>query len=301
MGEPLGEAWDLPLDRAPIVWLDLEMTGTDPEVDRVCELAAIRVEGGRESALISLVGSDAAVGDSERIHGIGDDALAGAPNLEALGGPLATILEGAVVVGHNVSFDLAFLAAAVARGELASSPRHALDTRALARRAWHRGGYGLAVLAAELGLPAPTHRAEADARAAGALLAELVRALRPTTARHLWEAQQIAGGPRLREDVACALRAAFEARRTVRVSYRVPGRAAFEDELEVWTLAPPRVEGRLRGRGVTRVLRGDRLLWAEPTDAPYGVPEGFVSQCPPEECPPEECPPEDGPPSESTP
>lgn len=281
MSEPIGDAWDRPLERAPLVWLDLETTGTDPDVDRVCELAAIRLEGDGETCLVSLVASGAPVGDSERIHGIGDAALTGAPTLDSLRAPLAAILEDAVVVGHNIDFDLAFLAASVARGELDGSPSHALDTRALARRAWHRGGYGLASLAKELGLPAPTHRAEPDARAAGALLRELVRFLRPSSARDLWEAQQIGDGPRLRGDVARALRGAFEAQRTVRVGYRVPGREAFEDELEVWTLAPPRVEGRLRERGVTRVLRGDRLLWAEPTEAAYRVPEGFVSQCPP--------------------
>jgi DNA polymerase-3 subunit epsilon len=286
VSEPLGEAWDQPLDRAPLVLLDLEMTGTDPDADRVCELAAIRVDHGRETTLISLVASSASVGDSERIHGIGDASLVGAPTLDALRAPLGAILEGAVVVGHNIGFDLAFLAAAVARRELDACPSHALDTRALARRAWHRGGYGLAALAAELALPPPTHRAEADARAAGALLRELARALRPSTARDLWEAQQIAGGPRLRGDVARTLRDAYEAQRTVRVSYRVPGRAAFEDELEIWTLAPPRVEGRLRERGLTRVLRGDRLLWAEPTTATYRVPVGFVSQCPPADSPP---------------
>lgn len=278
---PAGAPWDTRWATAPRVWLDLETTGTDPEASFVCELAAIRVEGGREVArCVSPVRPPAPVGRSEAVHGLSDEALADAPPLAALAGRLEALLRGAVVVGHRVGFDLAFLAAAARRGELPPPPTQALDTRALARRAWNRGRYGLAALCEAHDLPAPTHRAEADARACGALSEVLAGELRAATPRQLWQAQRSGRPVRFREDVARALRAAHDGRRTVRVAYRVPGRPPFVDELEVWALAPPRVEGRLRDKGVVRVLRGDRLLWAEAAGTRYTVPDDYRSCLP---------------------
>ena len=43
---PPGSPWDDPIDRAPLVFLDLEMTGLRPADDRVIEICAERVEGG---------------------------------------------------------------------------------------------------------------------------------------------------------------------------------------------------------------------------------------------------------------
>lgn len=272
--EPVGAPWDAPFGAAPRVLLDLETTGIDPDRAFVCELAAIRFEGGRESdRLITLVRPPEPVGESVNVHGITDAQLAGAPPLSSCAEPLARLLRGACIVGHRVGFDLSFLQAAARRGEVPAPPRHALDTRAIARRAWHRGSYGLAALCAERGLPGPTHRAEADARAAGALLEVLAEELRIKTPRHLWQSQR-RRPIRFRTDVEEVLAAAVRERRTVRVSYRVPGRDPFEDELEVWVLVPPRVEGWLRERG-RRTLRGDRLLWAEVTESSYTVPDHY--------------------------
>lgn len=272
---PAGSPWDAPFAEAPRLLLDLETTGTDPADAFVCELAAIRLEGGRETGrCVTLVRPPGPVGDSASVHGITDAQLAEAPPLAACAERLERLLAGAVVVGHRVGFDLAFLDAAHRRGELPAPPVNALDTRALARRAWHRGGYGLAALSAEHGLPAPVHRAEADARASGALLEVLAKDLRVETPRQLWQAQRSGKPIRFRDDVARTLATAEGERRVARVAYRVPGRHPFVDELEVWTLIPPRVEGRLRGRGV-RTLRGDRLLWAELTDARYTVPDTY--------------------------
>src|SRR5690606_25863002 len=125
------------------------------------------------------------------------------------------------------------------------------------QRAWLRGSYGLAALAEREGICAPSHRAEPDARSAGALLGVLARALRAQTPRQLWQAQRKDKPIRMRDDVERALRAAMDGRRTVRIAYRVRGRAPFEDELEIFSLVPPRVEGWLRNRRVVRILRGD--------------------------------------------
>lgn len=261
--EPPPGVWDRPLEDAALLFVDLETTGTDPAASAICELAAIRMVNGREiDREVSLVRAPP-VGESATIHGIHDEALVGAPELGALRSRLAALSADAVVVGHRIGFDLAFWAAASERGELAAPPTHALCTRALARRAWHRASFGLAALCEELDLPAPAHRAEPDARACAALLGELAAALRARTPRQLWQAQRTGKPIRFRDDVADVLRRAAEEGRPARIAYRVPGRHAFVDELEVRSLEPPRVEGRLRERGLVKTLRGDRLLWAE--------------------------------------
>ena len=279
--EPAAPEWDAPLAEVPLLWLDLEMTGVDPETDHICEVAALRVQGGEETErLVTLVKPPVPVGASEAIHHISDDALADAPTLETLRAPLERLLEGAIVVGHTIGFDLKFLRAAAARGWLDPPPMHALDTRLLARRAWHRPSYGLRALAEEHALPLPTHRAEPDAIAAGKLLEVVARELHASTARQLWQSQRRGDPIRFRDDVEAILRRARDEGRAVRVAYRVPGRDPFIDTLEPWAIEGPRVEGRLHERDVRGILRGDRLLWAEPTEQRFSVPEGFVSSCP---------------------
>ncbi|MDQ3032199.1 MAG: hypothetical protein M3Y87_07275, partial [Myxococcota bacterium] len=142
------------------------------------------------------------------------------------------------------------------------------DTRGLAQRALRAGSASLAALAKDLALPRPTHRAEPDVIATRALFDRLRAILRPTTARHLLLAQDVGGRASLRDDVEVVLREALESERAVRVCYRVPGRSPIVDELDVWALEPPRVEGWLHRKSVRRALRGDRLLWVEATDLP---------------------------------
>lgn len=260
-----GSPWDSPFEQAPLVWLDLEMTGLDTDADRICEVAALRVQGGQTvDKLVSLVCPGVPVGASEAVHRLSDEALANAPTLGSLGGALHRLLEGAVLVGHAVRYDLAFLSAAAARGEIHTPPVHALDTRLLARRCWHRGSYALSALTAELGLTSPTHRAEADAVAAGQLLEVVRRRLKVGTPRHLLQAQTRDAPPRFRDDVHAALSAAQAAEAPVRFAYRVPGRDPIEDVLTITALSASHVDGHLAERGLKKTLRGDRMLWAEP-------------------------------------
>ncbi|WP_157069498.1 PolC-type DNA polymerase III [Sandaracinus amylolyticus] len=276
-------SWDEPLSRVALAFLDLEMTGCDPANDRICEVAIHRVVGGEVvDRVVSLIDPGVSVGASVEVHGITDAMLAGAPLLEALSARIGEVLEGAVVIGHAIAFDLAFLRAAVARGELAWAPEVAIDTRGLAQRALRVGSASLAALAQDLALPRPTHRAEPDVLATRALFDAICEVLRPETARHLLLAQDVGGRATLRGDVEATLRDAHAQGRAVRVCYRVPGRRAIEDLFDVWALEPPRVEGWLHDKQVQRALRGDRLLWVEATDEPVArtAPAGWTPTIP---------------------
>lgn len=267
------EIWEQPIDSVPLAFLDLETTGVDPERDRICEIAIVRVIGGQiVDRVVSLIDPAMPVGASREVHGLDDAMLAGAPALREIAPAIARALDGAIPIGHAVAFDLAFLRAAAARGEIADSPVRALDTRALAQRALRSGSAALAALAGDLALPAPTHRAEPDVIATRALFDRIAATLRPATARHLELAQDIGGKAALRDDLEALLAEAIVRGHAVRICYRVPGKNPFVDLFDPWVLAPPRIEGWMHARAGQRALRGDRILWAEPTDQPFARP-----------------------------
>lgn len=278
---PAGSLWDRPWSEVEHVVLDLETTGTDAQSARICEIAWERrdARGALIDRFETLVGSDALVGASEAVHGLSDTALVGAPALGAIRARLEDALAGAILVGHRISYDLAFLAAASARGELAPPPEHALDTKRLAMRCTHGVPTSLRGLSEALSLPLPSHRAGPDVRATAALFDRLVEILRPTTPRDLWIAQSIDGRAQIRADVRDVLERAIALSRVVRLTYRVPGKPAVEDELEPWALVGPHVEGKLARKG-RKVLRGDRILRAELGDRVFAPPARWASGLP---------------------
>ena len=155
-----------PLHDIPLAFLDVETTGASAEFgDRVIEVGVARVEGGRVVAEYEQL-----IDPRRRISagvtvltGITQEMVAGQPTFTDQLPRLMPLLEGAVVVGHNVRFDLSFL-----RKEFrccgkeidsALSNAHVMDTVRIARRRFGRGGNGLQVLCRRLGYePTVTHR-----------------------------------------------------------------------------------------------------------------------------------------------
>ncbi len=167
----------------PIAVLDTETTGASAAWGhRVIELGIVRLEGGR------VVGEYQQLIDPLRPIGWGVTALTGISQQMVQGQPTFAqqwpaalqLLRGAVLVGHNVRFDLSFLhqEMAVLRTTLAESLQAqppVLDTLRLARRQFGRGGNGLQNLSSRLGIPpAVAHRALADAQTTAAVLEKLL-------------------------------------------------------------------------------------------------------------------------------
>lgn len=156
---------DVGLEQARFAVLDLETTSLAARVGRIDELAMLVVEAGEVVEEIEVVGLDAS--SPETLHRV------------------ALLAREAVIAGHNVRFDLAFLErATAAAGVRIASP--VVDTLTLARRllAGRVERFSLAVLAEFLGTTAvPCHRALPDARAAAELLACLVTVARERGAR----------------------------------------------------------------------------------------------------------------------
>ena len=99
------------------VLLDLETTGGNAVRDRITEIAAVRFEHGVEVARWStLVNPGVYIsGFIEQLTGISNALVADAPSFDEVAPQLLKLLDGAVLVAHNVRFDHGFLLNALAR------------------------------------------------------------------------------------------------------------------------------------------------------------------------------------------
>ncbi|MAM75467.1 PolC-type DNA polymerase III [Tistrella mobilis] len=132
-----------PLDRLPVLSLDLETTGLEVTTDRMVSAGAVCMVGGRlflADVLDMLVDPGGPVpAAATRIHGIDRAMLQGAPPPVVAVERLTVLAAGRVVVGHNIGFDLAVLRAEAARAGHAvpdwlEPGGPALDTLRLAAR-----------------------------------------------------------------------------------------------------------------------------------------------------------------------
>ena len=100
------------------VVLDLETTGLSPANDEIIDIAAVRyISGAKVSEFSTLVKPSVPIPQEiTDITGITDDMVADAPDIdEALDGLSMFLNPDDLVVGHNVGFDVRFLAAAYSR------------------------------------------------------------------------------------------------------------------------------------------------------------------------------------------
>ncbi|HRP95331.1 MAG TPA: exonuclease domain-containing protein [Rhodocyclaceae bacterium] len=99
------------------VLVDVETTGANPVIDRVTEIAVLRVERGAiVSRGQSLVNPQRPIPPLiERLIGITDEMVSGAPTFAELAGQVRSLLDGAVFVAHNARFDYGFICNEYAR------------------------------------------------------------------------------------------------------------------------------------------------------------------------------------------
>jgi DNA polymerase-3 subunit epsilon len=268
---PAGDPWDAPLERAPLAFVDVEMTGLVPARDRVVELCVERVQGGAVVAeLASLVRPEplpSRVGN-QHVHGLDAAALAAAPTFAELAPWLLAVLDGAVLVAHGARWDVAFLQAELARAGVSWGCPHHIDTVALARRLLVSDSYRLASLARQFDIDNTAHhRAGNDVRVVRALWQELVDALGDVakSPRALWEASR--GRLPLRKDILERAELAAADQRLAAVRYRSVAKGPQELQFVVTSvrrdLDPPLVLGYLHESRGRRELRADRILSLE--------------------------------------
>nr|MCS5671884.1 exonuclease domain-containing protein [Acidimicrobiales bacterium] len=116
--------------------VDLETTGISPAECSITEIAAVKLRGGEcLGTFQSLVDPGCGIPPSITVlTGITSAMLVDAPRIAKVLPSLLEFLGDAVVVGHNVRFDLAFLRAALAGADRPPLSNRSIDTCGLARR-----------------------------------------------------------------------------------------------------------------------------------------------------------------------
>ena len=174
----LADEWDGEhrMDCLPLVAIDTELTGLDPQLDRIIEIACVVRDNGEVSRHHWLVNPGRPIPQAAfEVHGIGDEDVADKPSFPEIASELLAVLGRGVPVAYNAEFDRKVLSSELARcGPLESAPPAArrnvewLDPLIWAREL-HRmeKGKSLSEVCARLGIEVErAHRAVDDADAA---------------------------------------------------------------------------------------------------------------------------------------
>ncbi len=155
--------------------IDLETTGGSPQTCGITEIGAVKLRGGEcLGRFQTLVNPGVAIPPTITVlTGITQSMVVPAPRIETVLPSLLEFIGDAVIVGHNVRFDLGFLRHALERAGQPPLRNRNIDTYALAKRLVRDEvrNLKLGTLAQHFRLPnGPNHRALDDALATGDLL-----------------------------------------------------------------------------------------------------------------------------------
>ena len=164
-------------ERGTLIVFDCETTGIDPLQDEIIELAAYKIQQGRiADTFHKYLKPTKSVGRSVHVHGLSDAFLAKhGRDPRAVLHEFAEFIDGGLLVGHNVLFDIRMLENACSRSGIPFTRHTWADTLTIARRFLATNTCSLGELAAQLNLSEkPTHRAIDDVAATWELLQHLI-------------------------------------------------------------------------------------------------------------------------------
>ena len=161
---------------SPMVVFDTETTGTGRQ-DRLVEFGAVRFERGQAPEIHSFLINPQILMPfyAERVHGISDAMVAGAPTIRAVWPQIEAVFSGALALAHNLAFDRRMLEQEADRiGR--SFTLEGRCTLQLAKRVHPersgRGAHTLDGMSRLHGVPNPeAHRALGDAQTTARMLA----------------------------------------------------------------------------------------------------------------------------------
>ncbi|WCO65646.1 DEDD exonuclease domain-containing protein [Iamia majanohamensis] len=164
-----------PLHDVTFCVLDIETTGGRADDGGITEVGAVRLRGGEcLGTFQTLVNPGLPIPPQITVlTGITDAMVVPAPRLGPVLAAFVEFVGDAVIVGHNVRYDMGFLNAALEHHDRPRFANRVVDTCALARRLVRDEvpNCRLGTLASRLRLPhQPSHRALDDALATGDLL-----------------------------------------------------------------------------------------------------------------------------------
>ena len=170
-----------PLSGYRVLGFDLETTGFNPKTQRIVQYALVGCEAdGCAIQIDELVNPKMRIPpETTNVHGIRDQDVKNAPEFKQCVNEISAMMEGAVIVGHNVDrFDWPFLQAEFLRaGQPMPKPLVILDTLKISKRLGIPGSHKLGVLCQRFGIALENaHTAGADAAATLLLLHKMMEA-----------------------------------------------------------------------------------------------------------------------------
>ncbi len=122
----------------PFTVFDVETTGMSPVMDRIVEIAAIRVDiDGIHSRFHSLLNPGMSIPDEViRIHRITNEMVLSAPSFPSIGKDFMSFAEESTLVAHNGRFDLSFLQESLHRHGIPLWDGKTMDSIAIIRHAY---------------------------------------------------------------------------------------------------------------------------------------------------------------------
>ena len=201
--QPSFDELSTPLFEVTFCVLDLETTGGSPMECAITEIGAVKYQGGDLLGTFqTLVDPGLPIPPSITVlTGITHAMVVDAPKIGVALPAFLEFIGDAVIVGHNVRFDLSFLNAAAIRLDYGRLGNDSVDTAALARRLIREEVRNLRLqsLAAHFRSPVtPNHRALEDARATAHVfhaLLERVGSLGVTNLDDLLQLPRAKGSP----------------------------------------------------------------------------------------------------------
>ncbi|MFZ4516552.1 MAG: DEDD exonuclease domain-containing protein [Acidimicrobiia bacterium] len=159
-----------PLHEVTFVVIDLETTGAQPARCGITEIGAVKARGGEVLGTFqTLINPGVAIPPMITVlTGITEAMVMPAPTIDQVLPTLLEFIGDAVIIGHNVRFDVGFLNAALLGYGYDALPNRTIDTVRLARRLVRSEvpNCKLGTLAAHFRVTTtPSHRAFDDARA----------------------------------------------------------------------------------------------------------------------------------------
>ncbi len=197
-------AWDTRLSDLPVLVLDTETTGLETGTARIVSIGAVRLHGERiypRTIIDRLVNPGHPISpEASVVHGLTDAMVADAPPLAEALPELRERMAGAVVVGHQIGFDLAILERECARAGLDWARPPSLDTLPLAAALLpDLPDFELETVAERLGVdPRGHHTALGDALVTAEIFRRLIPMLGEAGVSTLDQASSLAASPRPR-------------------------------------------------------------------------------------------------------
>lgn len=173
------------IDIGNVVVFDVESTGVDVNKDEIVQIAAVKLcSDGSYTVFEEFLKPSKSVGDSERVHGFSDEFLKenGCKPQEGLR-KFLEFIDGTVIVGHNVQYDLSILKSQLYRlGMSDYRIKDFYDTLDMARKLFpDLPNHKLSTLSDYIGVSQlPDHNAMNDILATKDVLLHMVKRLRST-------------------------------------------------------------------------------------------------------------------------